>query len=73
MVDNNGVVVETGSEPNTTFGEDYAWINKNGVFGIIRGGFYGGESDAGIFSQNLAVPFDLRTTGLGFRCVKDIN
>jgi len=72
MVDNNGVVVETDNSPSSSFGEDYAWINKSGVFGIIRGGFYAGESDAGIFSQNLAVPFDLRTTGLGFRCVRDI-
>lgn len=72
MVDNNGVVVETSNNPNSSFGEDYAWINMSGVFGIIRGGFYAGKSDAGIFSQNLAVPFDLRTTGLGFRCVRDI-
>ncbi len=72
VVDNSGVVVETDSSPQSNFGNDYAWINKNGVFGMIRGGFYDGEEDAGIFAQNLAVPFDLRTNGLGFRCVKDI-
>lgn len=72
MVDNNGVVLETSDTPSDSFGQDYALTSHSGVFGVIRGGFYGGEDDAGIFAQNLAVPFDLRTTGLGFRCVRDL-
>lgn len=71
MVDNNGMVVSTSPEPVPNYGEDYAWTDADGVFGVIRGGFYGGGSDAGVFAQNLAVPFDLRTTGVGFRCVAD--
>ena len=65
-------MVETDSDPQVIFGEDYALTNSLGVFGMIRGGFYGGGSDAGTFAQNLAVPLDLRTTGVGFRCVQDL-
>ena len=72
LVDNNGVVLETDANPQAAFGNDYAWTNKSGVYGMIRGGFYGGKDDSGIFTQNLAVPFDLRTNGLGFRCVKGV-
>jgi formylglycine-generating enzyme required for sulfatase activity len=72
LVDINGVVVETAKNGFQEYGEDYAWTNTTGVRGMIRGGFYGSGNDAGIFAQNIAVPLDFRTTGVGFRCVKDI-
>ena len=72
MVDSNGVILETNTSASEEFGNDYAWTKSAGVFGVIRGGFYGSGDDAGIFSQNLAVPFDFKTAGVGFRCVRDI-
>jgi formylglycine-generating enzyme required for sulfatase activity len=72
LVDSSGVVVSTAVSPVAEFGEDYAWTDSAGVKGIIRGGFYGSGSDAGIFAQNLSVPLDFKTTGVGFRCVKDL-
>lgn len=72
LVDSDGVVVETGTQSSAEFGEDYAWTASAGVRGMIRGGFYGSGDDAGIFSQNLSVQLDSKTTGIGFRCVKDI-
>lgn len=72
LVDTSGIVIETALNAQIEFGEDYAWTNSNGVYGIIRGGFYGSESDAGIFTQNLATPLDTKTAGVGFRCVRDI-
>lgn len=72
LVDSTGVVLETAQTPNEEFGKDYALTSNEGVKGIIRGGFYGSGEDAGIFAQNLAVPLDFRSTGVGFRCVKDI-
>ncbi len=72
LVDANGLVVSTAQSEVVEFGEDYAWTESQGIRGIIRGGFYGSGSDAGIFAQNLAVPLDFRTTGVGFRCVRDI-
>jgi formylglycine-generating enzyme required for sulfatase activity len=72
LVDSSGVVVTTQSVPSTEFGEDYAWTESGDIRGIIRGGFYGNGNDAGIFAQNLSVPLDFRTTGVGFRCVRDL-
>lgn len=71
LVDQDGVVIQTASEAQAEFSEDYAWTKLDGVYGIVRGGFYGSETDAGIFAQNLATPLDTKTAGIGFRCVRD--
>jgi len=71
-VDTDGVAVTTGENPSNDFGEDYAFINNTGVKGIIRGGFYGSGDDAGLYALNASVNLDLRATGIGFRCVRDI-
>jgi hypothetical protein len=71
-VDQYGQVVETSTNPSAEYGEDYAKTAPSGVYGIIRGGFYGSQSDGGIFAQNLAVPLDLKTDGVGFRCVRSL-
>ncbi len=72
LVDTDGFVLKTDSVPNEDFGSDYAWTNKEGVLGVVRGGFYASKSDAGIFAINATVQFDFRSAGIGFRCVKDI-
>jgi formylglycine-generating enzyme required for sulfatase activity len=72
QVDRSGVVVETGAEAKEEFGKDYAWTALTGVRGMLRGGFYGSKDDAGVFAQNMSIPLDFRTTGVGFRCVRDI-
>jgi len=71
-VDNNGIAITTADTPNDTFGDDYAFTNVSGIKGIIRGGFYGSGEDSGLFALNAAVNLDLRATGIGFRCVRDI-
>ena len=72
MVDTDGVVIETSEEPSLEYGEDYALTNDQGVRGMIRGGFWGSGSDAGLFALNASVPLDIKTTGIGFRCVRSI-
>ncbi len=72
VVDTNGLVVETTDAPVSTMGDDYAWTDVEGSYGMVRGGFYANGSDAGVFAQNLNVDFDLRTNGIGFRCVSDV-
>jgi formylglycine-generating enzyme required for sulfatase activity len=72
VADSAGIVLETTQTPHIEFGNDYALTSKEGVKGMIRGGFYGSGDDAGIFAQNLSVPLDFRSAGIGFRCVKDI-
>jgi len=71
-VDERGIVRATGEEPDSSFGADYAWLNKEGTKGILRGGFYGSKDDGGIFSQNITMSLDFSSAGVGFRCVKDI-
>lgn len=72
LVNTEGLVLETSNSAQEEFGEDYAWTDEEGIFGMIRGGFYGSGSDAGIFAQNMSVPFDFKTAGVGFRCVRSI-
>ena len=72
LVDTQGVVLNTGSVADNEFGQDYAMTNSSGIYGMIRGGYYGSGEDAGIFAQNLSVPLNLKTDGIGFRCVKSI-
>lgn len=72
-VDTNGITSETKNIASEEFGADYAQTSSEGVKGIIRGGFYGSKSDAGIFAQNLAVPLDFKSVGVGFRCVKTVQ
>lgn len=71
-VDSAGVVLTTSENSDINFGEDYAFTNVQGVKGIVRGGYYGSGKDGGLFALNASVNLDLRTAGVGFRCVKDI-
>lgn len=72
LVDTNGVAIETSEVKVSGYGDDYLWVNHTGIQGMIRGGFYGSESDAGVYTLNAAVPLDFRAIGVGFRCVKDV-
>ena len=71
-VDTNGVAVTSGTEPDELYGKDYFWSGSDGVFGMIRGGFYGSGDDAGLYTVNATVQTSFATQGVGFRCVKDI-
>jgi len=71
-VGSDGMVIATGDEALEEYGADYAITAEAGVFGVIRGGFYDSGTDGGIFAQNLAVPTDLKTSGIGFRCVESL-
>lgn len=72
-VDTSGVVVHTTSTPVALYDDAYAWtaVDDTTVYGMIRGGFYGSRSDAGRYAQNVEVPLDYATAGIGFRCATD--
>lgn len=72
LVDSGGNVLETATNPQSEFGDDYVWSESEGVRGMMRGGFYGSGSDAGIFTLNASVPLNFKTGGVGFRCAKDL-
>ncbi len=71
-VDTQGVAVTSSAEVDGLYGEDYIWTKTDGVFGMIRGGFYGSGEDAGLYAVNTSVQTGYATQGVGFRCVKDV-
>lgn len=72
IVDSDGIVIETSTIRNAEYGDDYATIQTTGVRGMVRGGYYGSGTDAGIYAQNISVPLDIKAKGIGFRCVKSL-
>lgn len=70
-VDSQGIALTSGTQADDMYGKDYIWIKQEGVFGMIRGGFYGSDTDAGLYTVNASVLTSFATHGVGFRCVKD--
>lgn len=71
-VDTQGVALTSGNDGDMLYGKDYIWSKTEGVFGMLRGGFYGSNQDAGLYSVNASVQTSFATQGVGFRCVKDV-
>lgn len=71
-VDSQGIALESGGVANDLYGKDYIWSKSEGVFGMLRGGFYGSGQDAGLYTVNASVQTSFATQGVGFRCVKDV-
>lgn len=70
-VDTKGVPVTTNaSSSDPSFYEDYFWVEKNGVRGMIRGGYFGNGTDAGQFTINAITPTSFTGAAVGFRCAK---
>jgi formylglycine-generating enzyme required for sulfatase activity len=72
-VDASGVAITTATEGDILYGDDYFWSKGEGVFGMIRGGFYGSDDDAGLYAVNASVPTSFASQGVGFRCVEDVS
>ncbi len=69
--DATGVATRTGTAPeNGTFGQAYFWARSEGSYGMIRGGFYGSRSDAGVYTVHAHTPTDFTGEAVGFRCVR---
>lgn len=65
-----GVAGATGATPSDAFGGDYWFVNKEGLRGVFRGGFYAMEEKAGIYSVNATMPPSFVGNAVGFRCAK---
>ena len=70
QVDSGGVPTMSETRANNLFNDDYVWSAKTGAYGVMRGGFYGSESDAGIYSFHAKTVPTMTGTAIGFRCVK---
>lgn len=67
-----GVAAMTSEQPNEDFSEDYFWHSKNGVYAMMRGGFYGSEEDGGVYAVHTEVRPSFSSAAIGFRCVMNI-
>ena len=65
-----GIAVETGEEPNMLYGKDYFWSPVNGLNMMLRGGFYGSKSDAGVFATQANMDPNFSGEAVGFRCAR---
>lgn len=65
-----GIAVSTESNPEASFHEDYFWSEPSGSLVMMRGGFYGSGSDAGLYSVHAGMESNFSGAAVGFRCVK---
>ncbi len=70
-VDGDGVALTAGEHEDDLYGKDYVWENKTGVRGMLRGGFYAGGTDGGIYAVNASVDLGFGSAGVGFRCARE--
>lgn len=67
-----GIATMTTSTPQHLFNDDYFWSNATGSYAVMRGGFYGGYSDSGLYSTQAAISNSFASAAIGFRCVKSL-
>ena len=69
QLDNGGVATVTILEKDKEITGEYFWSNLNGAFGIIRGGYYSSQTDAGVFTVHSYTLPTFSGNAVGFRCV----
>lgn len=66
-----GIPAETDqNSPNPDYNDDYFWLKANGIRGMLRGGYWNNQGDAGTYSLYVVTPPSQAEPGIGFRCVK---
>ena len=68
-VNDIGLASATAAEPNPIYGNDYFWSEATGTFAMMRGGYYNGHSDSGLFSTQATIAEDFTGSAVGFRCM----
>lgn len=68
--DVDGVPTVTASSTSLVFHNDYFYIKRDGVNGMIRGGFWNLTDKAGVASINATIPTSFIGSAVGFRCAK---
>lgn len=70
QVDANGMATRSTTTEVALFGSDYFWSERSGAYGVLRGGFYNSNADAGLYIVHADTPPTTAGTAIGFRCVR---
>jgi len=68
--DVDGVPVSVASSTSDVFHGDYFYIKRDGVSGMLRGGFWNLSEKAGVATVNATIPTTFVGSAVGFRCAK---
>ena len=67
--DPSGVAVNTSADnTGSSYHDDYFWSEEQGEFGMIRGGYFGSGTDAGMYSIQAKTAMAFSGNAIGFRC-----
>ena len=69
QVASDGVATVSDTSPSEQFAADYIWSQQTGVYGVLRGGFYGSGEDAGVYAVQAKIAPTAATVAIGFRCI----
>lgn len=72
-VDASGIAVETATTTNAIYNDDYFWSKESSQFNLMRGGFYGSNTDGGIYSTYAQTDVNFASSAIGFRCAKTLQ
>lgn len=72
-VDVNGMAYSTESAQVENFGDDRFWLDSTIHAGVMRGGYFNSQSQAGLFATYAASPPTFSGDAVGFRCVVTAN
>lgn len=70
--DNDGVATVTDTKPDSAYGSDYFWHNPDGIYSMMRGGYYGAETDGGVYAVHTKIKPSFSSAAIGFRCVMNL-
>lgn len=65
-----GFPIATSGDVDPAFNGDYLWIEKTGTRVAFRGGYWGTDEKAGLYTWNITQPPSFIGVGIGFRCVR---
>lgn len=68
-----GLPVMTTTTAQAIFNDDYLWSVPSGNRVIMRGGFYGSQSDAGVYSMHASAEQMFVSDAIGFRCAMTLR
>lgn len=71
-IDGAGFPIESSDKADPIFNDDYVWTEPEGEYAVMRGGYYGGGADSGVYTFHAKINLNFSSNAIGFRCAKTI-